>query len=129
MKHVRRVFSNVSFEHSILTKLIFGGQSIGTFVKDGAIFHRCLVTHINKDSNAISGRWLGMQPGDRHVDGFKGYCSFDIRNMNWKEETRFDVFYLSNIHVVYLPTNVQAEDEILVHQYGNPYAHGLCPLR
>jgi hypothetical protein len=129
MKGVRHVFSNLMFEHSILTKLIFNGHSIGTFVKDGAIFHRCLITHINRDSNTISGRWLGMQPSHKYIDGFKGEQLFDIRNMEWKDGCGLDVFYLSNIHIVYLPSNVQAEDEILVHQYGNPYASGLCPLR
>ncbi len=129
MKRVRHVFSNFKFEHSILTKLIFNGHSVGTFAKDGAIFHRGLITHVNRDTNTLSGRWLGMTPAECYVDGFKGKHMFDSPNMMWKDATGFDMFYLSNIHIVYLPSDVQAEDEIVVHQHGNPYAPGLCHLR
>lgn len=129
MKGVRNVFSNFTFEHSILTKLIFSGHSMGTFVKDGAIFHRGLITHVNRDTNIISGRWLGMKPAEWYIDGFKAEHSFNLSNMTWKTEKDVDIFYLENSHVVYLPTNVQSEDEIIIRQYGNPYAPGLCPLR
>ena len=129
MKHVRRVFSNVRFDHGILTKLIFGGHSMGTFVKDGIIFHRCLITHVDRWGMRLSGRWLGMTPGDQYIENFEGEHSFKIQTMQWKEEPHLQTFYLSCIYPVRIPFSVEAEDEILVGRLGNPYAPSLCPLR
>lgn len=129
MKVNRFVFSDTVFEHTILTKLIFSGHSIGTFVKDGFIFHRCLITDVNKRSNILSGRWLGMTPSPYIVDGFKAYNSFQTHDPKWRKNSSLQTFYLGNQFVVYLPNNVQPEDEVLVQQLGNPYALQFCPLR
>ena len=125
MKLNRRVFSNAVFEHTIFTKLVFGGHSVGTFVKDNAVFHRFLVTNVNVPLRTISGRWLGMRPSDRFIDGIRFDQSFDLHNMNWKDESTLVTFYLTNVNLVHIPPVVQAEDELLIQQYGNPYALAL----
>ena len=129
MKHVRRVYSNVKFEHGILTNLIFKGHAIGTFVKDGIIFHRCLITHVDRWGLRLSGRWLGMIPGDQHMDNFTGEHSFNLQNMEWKEEPRVETFYFGCRYPLQLPYSVEAEDELIIGRIGNPYAPELCPLR
>jgi len=129
MKHIRRVFSNINFEHGILTKLIFEGRGMGTFVKDGIIFHRCLITYVDLHSNQLSCRWLGMVPGDEHVRNYRGDYSFDLHSMKWKDEQYFHSFCLANRYHIQLPINVYPEDEVIIGRLGNPYAPELCPLR
>jgi hypothetical protein len=129
MKQVRRVFSNIHFDHSILTKLIFGGHSMGTFVKDGIIFHRCLITFVDLHSTQVSCRWIGMVPNDEHVNNFRGDHSFELLSMKWKDENYLQSFCLAKRYNIQLPMHVRAEDEIIVGCTGNPYATGLCPLR
>jgi hypothetical protein len=129
MKHIRRVFSNVRFDHGILTKLIFGGHGMGTFVKDGIIFHRCLITYVDLDSSNMSCRWLGMIPNDNHIQDFKGDYSFNLQSTEWKEETILHPFYLSHRYRLYLPFSIRAEDELIIGRTGNPYVPELCPLR
>jgi hypothetical protein len=129
MKHIRRVFSNVKFDHSILTKLIFQGHSIGTFVKDGIIFHRCLVTYVDLNSGRLSCRWIGMIPNDEHMNNFLGEHSFELSSMEWNEEQHLHPFCISHRYHVHLPFTVRAEDELIVGRSGNPYAPELCPLR
>jgi len=129
MKHIRRVYSNIVFEHNILTQLILRGNSIGTFVKDGIIFHRCLITYVDLSSNQVSCRWMGMIPGDECMQGFKGDYSFKIPSMEWKEENTLFPFCLSRRYYIQLPSSIKAEDELIVGRSGNPYAPGLCPLR
>lgn len=129
MKHIRRVFSNVYFDHGILTKLIFGGHGMGMFVKDGIIFHRCLITYVDLHSNQLSCRWLGMVPGDEHVRNYRGDYSFDLPSMKWKEEQYVQTFCLSKRYHIQVPACVKAEDELIIGRVGNPYAPELCPLR
>ena len=129
MKHIRRVYSNILFEQSILTKLIFAGHGMGTFVKDGIIFHRCLVTYVDLNLNLVSCRWLGMIPGDEYIQNFKGDYSFQLPSMEWKEENCLQPFFLSHRYRIHLPMTVRAEDELIVGRTGNPYAPDLCPLR
>lgn len=129
MKHVRRVYSNIVFEHGILTSLIFKGHGLGTFVKDGIIFHRCLITHVDRLGLRLSGRWLGMTPKDQHIDNFTGEHSFQLPSMEWKEDTILETYYLNCRYPVRLPFSVKAEDELIIGRLGNPYAPELCPLR
>ena len=129
MKQVRRVFSNMQFDHSILTKLIFGGHGMGTFVKDGIIFHRCLITYVDLHSNRINCRWLGMIPRDEYVQNFRGDYSFKLPSLEWTEEDILHPFYLAYRYQVHLPFTVRAEDELIIGRSGNPYSPELCPLR
>lgn len=129
MRQIRRVFSNIHFDHSILTKLIFQGHGMGTFVKDGIIFHRCSVTFVDLEMNHISCRWLGMIPSESHIQDFKGDYSFTLPTMEWKEEPHLQPFYLSHRYRMHLPFGIRAEDELIIGRLGNPYTPELCPLR
>jgi hypothetical protein len=122
MKIVRKVFCEVPFEPSILVGLIFAGHGMGTFTKDGYIFHRCLITHVDYSSNSLSCRWLGMTPGYTFINNWKCTNSITVPKMINKKEDILTSFYLTNSCIVYVPSDIKAEDEILFHQTTNCYS-------
>lgn len=122
MKLVRKIFCEVPFEPSILSGLIFAGHGMGTFTKDGYIFHRCLITHVDYQTLSLSSRWLGMTPSYSHVNRWKCTNSITLPKFTVKKEDNISLFYLNNNNCfVYAPSDIKAEDEILIHQTTNCY--------
>jgi hypothetical protein len=121
MKLVRKIFCEVPFEPSILSGLIFAGHGMGTFTKDGYIYHRCLITHVDLLSNSLSCRWLGMTPGYNHINNWKCTSSITLPKMTVKDEEFLTTFYLANRYIINTPADIKAEDEILIHQTTNCY--------
>lgn len=121
----RNVFCGVQFKPSILSELIFAGEGVGTFVKDGFIFHRFKVTHVDRSTNAICGRWIGMTPSNSYVENWKPSMLFTFPTMRVLDidvsQNKLVYYSMACTSIVQAPDTIKAEDEILIHQKTNPY--------
>lgn len=118
---IRKIYCGVEFKPTILSELTFAGQGMGTFAKDGLVFHRFHITFVDRRSRIISGRWLGMTPDDSHIDDWKSVMSIKLPGMHCVPETYTKRFCLAGSNFVNVPSIIRAEDEILIHQKTQPY--------
>ena len=121
----RRIYCGVQFKPSILSELIFAGEGIGTFAKDGYVFHRFKVTHIDRSTNSIYGRWIGITPYDMYIESWKPVMSVTFPTMSIEyvdgSQHNFAYYSMACSNIVKVPDSIKAEDEILIHQKKNPY--------
>lgn len=119
----RKIYCGVQFKPSILSELIFAGDGIGTFTKDGYVFHRFRITHVDRSTNALCGRWIGMTPCDAYIENWQPAMSFTLPRMHIEDttSTQLEYFSLACSNAVRAPVSIKAEDEILIHQRTNPY--------
>lgn len=118
---IRRIYCGVEFKPTILSELTFSGLGMGTFAKDGLVFHRFYITFVDRNTRIISGRWLGMTPDDSHIDSWKSIMSIQLPGMYCIPETTTKRFSLAGTNFIYAPSVIRAEDEILIHQKTQPY--------
>lgn len=122
---IRRIYCGVQFKPSILSELIFAGEGMGTFAKDGYTFHRFKVTHVDRSINVLCGRWVGMTPCTSYIQSWNPvlyitYPTMRIRDIN---DSRHPLthYSLACTNIIKVPYDINAEDEILIHQQTNPY--------
>jgi hypothetical protein len=108
------VYSAVPLKAGIRIQTILQSPQIGTFVaNDGRLLYRCAINEVNYAKNTIKGRWLGMEPPSKRVNGWT--ANFIIGSNSLPKN--IDRFKLNDKHYIWVPKSIQIGEEILVEEH------------
>lgn len=108
------VYSAIPLNACIRMQAILKSPQIGSFVgNDGRLLYRCAIEEVDYAKNSIKGRWIGMAPSSKRVNGWTGQFIVGSNSV----PKNVDRFRLNDKQYIWVPKSIQIGEEILVEEY------------
>jgi hypothetical protein len=108
------VYSAIHLNHCIRMQTILRSPQMGTFVgNDGRLLYRCAIEEVDYAKNSIKGRWLGMAPPFKRVNGWT--ANFIVGSNS--QPKNMDRFKLNDKQYIWVPKSIQIGEEIIVEEH------------
>ena len=110
------VYSAIPLNACVRMQAILKSPQMGTFVgNDGRLLYRCAIEEVDYAKNSIKGRWIGMAPPSKRVNGWT--AKFIVGSKS--QPKNVDRFRFNNQLHIWVPKSIQIGEEIIVEEY-NP---------